>query len=593
MHDQRQLFDFMQERVKEISVEDGLKPPQAFAKWFAKTYFLNPQKYFPSDGSGDGKVDSFFEVSDGNAVLHFLLNTKFTEKYDTLAPPSFYDEITRFWQAFANKANRQAYLSVVRSELRQRYQKMFTYYDEERAQLLFVTNHRRNEKQYESVKAFGVKIFHLNDLLQFVVDYIEDAMPRTPTLKLTGINTILSVDKRDTNVPTSIVFAKLIDLIRYMQDDDPYDLLFARNIRLKLLRSKVNPEIAATFRDEPAEFVFSNNGITMLCERHSHDSGTQEVVIENPRVVNGSQTLHSIRDVLTPSTTARVMIRIIRVPPPSAVDFSSDAAKRREIIEKISVRSNLQNPIKKWNLISNDDYQHTLARFFRKKRMYYERRDGEWSLRRTELRSVGINRGPHIKHLTQLVASYHWDKKYLGPAAARRGVGALFEDKPYDAIRKTTPELSYQVYLLDDILDDCIRQLSASRQYIEEFGTYLRLVLFSHCIRNLQAAGVKFGDSHVTAALERGSAPMGKWCAFCKNSVDTLRTIYKQEAKKYRKETGRQLTVANFAKNAEYVNRVLQGPIPQHSRALSQSRLSKFGQGRKWKFCSPAALRWL
>jgi hypothetical protein len=23
------------------------------------------------------------------------------------------------------------------------------------------------------------------------------------------------------------------------------------------------------------------------------------------------------------------------------------------------------------------------------------------------------------------------------------------------------------------------------------------------------------------------------------------------------------------------------------------SRLSKFGQGRKWKFCSPAALRWL
>jgi hypothetical protein len=59
------------------------------------------------------------------------------------------------------------------------------------------------------VKATGVQIFHLNELLQFVVDYIEDAMPLTPTLKLTGINTVLSADKRDTNVPTSIVFAKL------------------------------------------------------------------------------------------------------------------------------------------------------------------------------------------------------------------------------------------------------------------------------------------------------------------------------------------------------------------------------------------------
>lgn len=570
MHDQRQLFDFMLSRVQEMSVEDGLKPPQAFAKWFAKTYFLNPQKYFPSDGGGDGKVDSFFEVSDGNAVRHFLLNTKFTERYDALAPPSFYDEITRFWQAFANKANRKAYLSVVRPELRQRYQKLFTYYDDDRAHLLFVTNHKRNEGQYESVKAAGVQIFHLNDLLQFVVDYIEDAMPRTPTLKLTGINTVLSADKRDTNVPTSIVFAKLVDLIRYMQDDDPYDLLFARNIRLKLQHSKVNPEIAVTFRDEPAEFVFSNNGITMLCEGHSHDPGTQEVVIENPRVVNGSQTLHSIRDVTTPSTTARVMMRIIQVRPPSAVDFSYEAAKRREIIEKISIRSNLQNPIKKWNLISNDDYQHTLARFFRKKRLYYERRDGEWSQRRTELKSVGIRRGPHIKYLTQLVASYHWDKKYLGPAAARRGVGSLFEDRPYDGIRKTTPELAYQIYLFGEILDDCLRQLSASRQYIDEFGTYLRLATFSFCIKSLQTVGVKFGDSSLTNVLEAGGSPAGKWCAFVKSAVDELRTVYKQEAKRYRKETGRQLSVANFSKTLEYVNKILQRPSPQHCRKAAR-----------------------
>src|SRR5439155_15043933 len=181
----------------------------------------------------------------------------------------------------------------------------------------------------------------------------------------------------------------------------------------------------------------SNNGITMLCESHSHDPGMQEVKIENPRVVNGSQTLHSVGEVENPSTSARVMVRIIQVHPPSPADFSSAAAKRRDIIEKISIRSNLQNPIKKWNLISNDLYQHDLARFFRKCKLYYERRDGEWARRNTELKSVGIRRGPHIKKLTQLIASYHWDKKQLGPVVARGGLGELFEEKPYATIKRT------------------------------------------------------------------------------------------------------------------------------------------------------------
>lgn len=566
MHDQRQLFDFMLDRVRESSQENGLKLPQAFGRWFADTYFLNPQKYFPSDGSGDGKVDSFFEISDGKDVRHYILNTKFTEKYDASAPVSFYDEITRFWQAFANKANRQSYLSVVRPELKQRYQKLFTLYDDDVVHLFFVTNHRRNEKQYESVKSTGVQIFHLGDLLQFVVDYIEDAMPRTPTVKLTGINTVLSADKRDTNVPTSIVFAKLIDLIRYMRDDDPYDLLFARNIRLKLPNSKVNPEIANTFCHEPSEFVFSNNGITMLCEGHSHDPGTQEVVIENPRVVNGSQTLHSIRDVSNPSTTARVMVRIIQVRPASTADFSNDAAKRREIIEKISIRSNLQNPIKKWNLISNDDYQHSLARYFRKKKLYYERRHGEWTQRRTELKSVGIRRGPNIKQLTQLIASYHWQKKYLGPAAARRGVGALFEDTPYGLIRETAPELAYQIYLLGEIIDDCVRELSESKRYVETLTTYLRLALFSICARGLQGCGVKFGDTRLTGLLENGATPRGKWRGFCKSGVDLLRAVYGSEAKRYRRKAGKELTLANFSKTQEYVGKLVRMPLPRQFR---------------------------
>jgi hypothetical protein len=234
------------------------------------------------------------------------------------------------------------------------------------------------------------------------------------------------------------------------------------------------------------------------------------------------------------------------VRPPSPADFSNEATKRREIIEKISIRSNLQNPIKKWNLISNDDYQHSLARYFRKNKLYYERRDGEWAQRRTELKSVGIYRGPRIKELMQLIASYHWDKKYLGPVAAKGGRGGLFEEKPYESIRKTPPELVYQICLLSETIDHSLRELAASKRYVDELATYLRLALFSLSVKALQASGAKFGEKEVTAALENKATPGNRWRTFCKSGIDIIRAAYRDEAKRYRKKEGKELTVANF-----------------------------------------------
>src|ERR1019366_6035879 len=113
---------------------------------------------------------------------------------------------------------------------------------------------------------------------------------------------------------TSLVFARLIDFIEYMKDD-PHELLFARNVRLDLARTEVNNEIAETFVQHPEEFAYSNNGITMLCEKHMHASGTAKLTVINPRVVNGAQTLHSVRRVAKKSSPARVMVKIIEISP--------------------------------------------------------------------------------------------------------------------------------------------------------------------------------------------------------------------------------------------------------------------------------------
>lgn len=302
----QELFDVILNRVDDVSRKTGLRKPQAFARWFAEMYYLEPQGIFVSDGSHDGKVDLFFNTNNGKVVKHHIINSKYTDGYNKLAPPKFYEEIAYFAQAFKNADQRDFFLSKsVKAELQTRYRALFERFDEGDAELIFVTNCLRNDGYLAPLVDLPVKIFHLEDLVQHLIDDLDATMPRTPNLMLNDIHTVLSADKRDTSVSTSIVFARLVDFINYMRND-PYDLLFARNVRVSfgVKKHSVNGEIRETFIDHPEEFVFSNNGITILCEDHDHKPGADSLVLVNPRVVNGSQTLHSIRDVVKPSDKA-------------------------------------------------------------------------------------------------------------------------------------------------------------------------------------------------------------------------------------------------------------------------------------------------
>src|SRR5712692_1915596 len=90
--------------------------------------------------------------------------TKFTKEFNKIAPPSFYQEIKYFWQAFENRAARAAYLEkAVKQELRPRYKQLFERYDNGAAELMFVTNHRCNDAHFEQVKNIAsLKVFHMD-----------------------------------------------------------------------------------------------------------------------------------------------------------------------------------------------------------------------------------------------------------------------------------------------------------------------------------------------------------------------------------------------------------------------------------------------
>jgi hypothetical protein len=574
MQQRRDLFDLMMKRVAQISAEHGDKPPQGFTRWFGNMYFGRPIDLYVSDGSGDGKADAFVTIRKPKSTRYAILNAKFTRDYDRSSPVSFYDEITRFWQAFENKANRAEYLNnAVRESLRSKYKTFFNHYDDGLLDLYFITNHRVNPRQFETVKSYGVHVFHLEEILQYLIEHVEGALPETDPLILSDITSVLTPPPKETEVPTSIVFARLVDFIRYMEED-PFDLLFARNVRLWLGRTETNKEIGSTFENRPKEFAYSNNGITLLCKSHQFDPGKRELNLTNPRVVNGSQTLHSVRDIDHPSESARIMVRIIEIPTDNATDLPKQRARRREIIHKISVRSNMQNPIKRWNLVSNDDFQNELSQFFWQKGYFYERRQREWKQRKDDLMSIGIKKGPEIRRLMQFIASYHYDRSSLGPANAQGQLNELFDEEPYEIIRTSSPELVYRIFLLGELVLWSLEQLKHSRSYIADVAGYVKFTLFSITCRTISQIDSRAWTKETFEQFleSQYNDPSSIWTRYCKDTIDFVLEFYKKEARKANRE-GWYLTPANFFKSRLYITHILQTKLPQSLRRKMENLL--------------------
>jgi hypothetical protein len=258
------------------------------------------------------------------------------------------------------------------------------------------------------------------------------------------------------------------------------------------------------------------------------------------------------------------MVRIIEVPANGRGDLPAQIEKRKEIIHKISIRSNQQNPIKRWNLVSNDDFQNDLARHFWAKRLYYERRQHEWKVRKTELEALRISRGPDIRWMMQLIASTKYDSPKLGPAVAQGQINQLFEEEPYSIIRTTNPEKAYQMYLLGEIMYSPLRRLRHSRRYIENLKTYIDLCLYSLVYRALSEGGIILGKIALNERLEQlWSSGAPEWDKPIQTLVDLIHGKYEAEKKKIWKKEQKELSVANYVKSRTSMGNLLEAVIPR------------------------------
>jgi|YelNatPaOPRAMG01_1025707.scaffolds.fasta_scaffold23133_3 hypothetical protein len=303
--------------------------------------------------------------------------------------------------------------------------------------LYYVTTGRcsetiRNEARERVRQAEGpveISIFDYAQIVTIFKDYLEGVAPAVPTL-------LLRVASEGTIRTEGVIHCfdsekQIESWVFSMSTKDVGEMfkkagirLFARNIRGYLGQSnEINEGMAKTIRNEPHNFWYYNNGVTIVCDdaKREIQGGEDFLRVERPQVINGQQTTRTLYE--NPSDKASLLVRVIKIP-----RNPRDEDEYDDLVSSIVRATNWQNAIKPSDLVSNDYIQVFLEREMRKRGYQYIRKRMTKSEAKTLFGAQGYYQ---IKkdEMAQAVAACEFD-----PALVRKGKEGIFNERYYRSI---------------------------------------------------------------------------------------------------------------------------------------------------------------
>lgn len=204
---------------------------------------------------------------------------------------------------------------------------------------------------------------------------------------------------------------------------DSMDVIFDENIRNYEGDNSVNQGIIKTASDEldAKNFYFYHNGIVFICDECKLSTGNQNVTLNAAAVVNGCQTVVSLKkasDLLSLQENVFIPIRIIE---------TSDIDLRSKITEFL----NSQTKIRDSYFLSNNTFIRDLQAKLERKGYFLERLYNEYNYKSSlqKVSNYDRNKILQLEKTVQLYVAYHINSY---AAIAKRGKNELFNRETID-----------------------------------------------------------------------------------------------------------------------------------------------------------------
>lgn len=198
---------------------------------------------------------------------------------------------------------------------------------------------------------------------------------------------------------------------------DIMDVIFDENIRLYEGDNPVNKGIYETsIGEDSGNFIFYHNGVVFICDECKCSSGTQTLSLEGVSVVNGCQTINSLKKAYDEGKLKNDVYLQYRVI--ETTDFDLRA--------KITEYLNSQTEIKDSYFLANNPFVRDLQARLLEKGYFLERLANEYTYKRTlgVINDYDKNHVWTLEKTIQLCAAFLFNTY---AARAKRGKGELFD----------------------------------------------------------------------------------------------------------------------------------------------------------------------
>ena len=294
-------------------------------------------------------------------------------------------------------------------------------------ELVFLTTHKKGPQTDDLVqktlgfRATDFQVFDYPRIMGLVEDKSRDFTPSLGTYPLPYIDADGALIRKQGS--KAWVLTVLAEDIRRMVTEYG-DTLFKKNVRGFLDKNVCNDAILATLEDQPDNFWYYNNGISILCDDANLVIENKYIRILNPQIVNGCQTAKSIEK-FDGDLNSAVLVRVI-------------SSNNHRFIDEITHYQNSSNPVKKRDFKSNDPVQIRLKRDLKRRGYYYEVKRGQ-ELRKLRKKYRSLNNLYPRKEISnedvaKLLVAVSKDPK-MGPGlATSKGSETFFDDEFYPKI---------------------------------------------------------------------------------------------------------------------------------------------------------------
>ena len=458
----------LEDEVRQIRHQyPGLKDDSAFVLWFLRAYLADTEDAAVEALTGetsDKGIDAI--LLDQVARQAIIIQGKYREalggrreiRNDVLA---LADMSSLVW---ADKTIQNGFLKGVSTRVRGKLGELVRCVTKQSygLRLYYVTTgacseHLRVEAMNRACRAKGdveLVVFDAPLVKAVFEDYLEGVAPAVPSLIL-RVGCEESVQTQG-NVYRFDPRTRIESWVFPMRAKDIGDMfakagvrLFARNIRGFLGNTEINRAMAATISNEPRNFWYYNNGITIVCDRAKKEQqhGEDVLKVDRPQVINGQQTVRTLSEAT--SDRASALVKVIQIPRENLSQDEYD-----DLVRSIVKSTNWQNYIKPSDLVSNDKVQVFLERELRRVGYHYLRK------RQTKQEARALYRGLAFRQLKKDELAQAVGACLFDPALLRKGKEELFDERHYRSIFGPR-ELSF--YLAPYWLMRCVQYVARGK----------------------------------------------------------------------------------------------------------------------------------